>query len=192
MDPVEALEALARMRDRGLVTEPEYEAKRTQILSRLGATAAMQPMPRAAATRQADSAQFRALSAGGLAVTAGGILFAAGSALPWISVTAPFVGTITRSGLEGGDGIITLILGVVITVVGLASLSGSKSAGSKAAMFLLCLSALGLAAWELINVRVSIGGLDPDVAAYATVGIGPWMMVAGGLIAVLGIPLVRR
>ena len=39
----------------------------------------------------------------------GGLLIVLGSFLPWLTATAPFVGTISRNGMEGGDGIITLI-----------------------------------------------------------------------------------
>jgi hypothetical protein len=38
-DPVASLEALTRMRERGLVDEAEYQAKRAEILGRLGGPA---------------------------------------------------------------------------------------------------------------------------------------------------------
>jgi hypothetical protein len=48
----------------------------------------------------------------------GGVLIVLGSFLPWLTATAPLVGTISRNGMEGGDGIITLILGVVTILIG--------------------------------------------------------------------------
>jgi integrase len=44
----------------------------------------------------------------------GGALAVVGSFLPWITATAAFLGTITRSGLDGrGDGMVTLVGGLV-------------------------------------------------------------------------------
>lgn len=122
-----------------------------------------------------------------LVVLVGGALYAIGSALPWITATAAFVGTITRSGLEGGDGIITIVIGLLIALVGLLSLNGSRSAGSKVAQVLLCAVALGLAVWEVSNVNAKIDDLEAgELAAIASVGIGLWMMVIGGALALLG------
>lgn len=42
-DPVASLEALTKMRERGLVTDDEYAAKRSAILGRLGADAPAAP-----------------------------------------------------------------------------------------------------------------------------------------------------
>ena len=44
-DPVAALEQLAVMRERGLVTDAEYDTKRTEILARLNQQPASQPTP---------------------------------------------------------------------------------------------------------------------------------------------------
>jgi hypothetical protein len=52
----------------------------------------------------------------------GGALIAIGAFLPWVKAIAAFVGTITRSGMEGGDGPIFLIVGIIIAAVGLWSL----------------------------------------------------------------------
>jgi len=49
----------------------------------------------------------------------GAALVVLGSFLPWAKLTAPFIGTITKNGTEG-DGVITLVLGLV--VAGLAAL----------------------------------------------------------------------
>jgi hypothetical protein len=56
----------------------------------------------------------------------GGLLIVLGSVLPWLSFTAPFVGTITKNGMEGGDGIITLILGVVTILIGVTQFTATR------------------------------------------------------------------
>lgn len=120
-----------------------------------------------------------------IAVLLGGILYAAGSALPWITITAAFVGTVTKSGLEGGDGIITICLGIVLALVGLAHVIGSKAAGSRGALILVALIAVGFAVYEITSVNERIAGLDVDIRALASVGIGLWMMVVGSIVATL-------
>ena len=49
-DPVDALEALVKMRERGLVTDEEYQSKRADILARLGPPPAPASPPPAIAT----------------------------------------------------------------------------------------------------------------------------------------------
>jgi hypothetical protein len=128
-----------------------------------------------------------------VAVAIGGALYAVGSALPWISVSAPFVGTITRSGLDGGgDGIISLAIGVAIALIGIAAAAGSKAAGSKVAIALLTLVALGFAGWEITNINSRIDDLDSSIRDLAVVGIGLWMMVVGSGIAFLASLSIRR
>lgn len=130
------------------------------------------------------TAQDVSLSA--VVVLVGGGMYSIGSALPWISVTAPFVGTVTKSGLEGGDGIATLILGLLMALLGIARLTGNRGAGSKVAMVILCVMAFALAIFEAVNIGDRIANLDSAYRSLATVGIGLWLMIVGGGIASVG------
>lgn len=141
------------------------------------------PAATAAAAPRAVPAQTMSLAS--VAVLLGGILYAAGSALPWISITAAFVGTVTRSGLEGGDGIITIGLGIVLALVGLAHVIGSKAAGSKVALILVAVIAVGFAIFEISTINNRIAGLGADIRPLASVGIGLWMMVVGSVVALV-------
>jgi hypothetical protein len=85
---------------------------------------------------------------GGIMAIAGGLLFALGAFLPWIKVTAPFVGSLSVSGMEG-DGIFFLVGGLFIAALGLWSILGSP----KAAPALLILSGLGFGALSLLRVQ---------------------------------------
>lgn len=58
----------------------------------------------------------------------GAALLVFGSFMPWISVTAPFIGTVTKSGMEGGDGWVTLIAGCVAGVAALRHWGRSTNA----------------------------------------------------------------
>jgi hypothetical protein len=119
-----------------------------------------------------------------LSIVVAGALYAIGSALPWASITAPFVGTISKSGLEGGDGVVTLLIGIVLALVGLGHLTGSRAAGSKLATVLLSVAALGMAAFEISTVSSRLADIDSDVG-YASTGIGLWLMAVGGVLALL-------
>ena len=58
----------------------------------------------------------------------GGLLIAVGSFLPWITATAAFVGSVSVSGLDGGgDGIITLIVGIAVIVFAVVVLVGNQT-----------------------------------------------------------------
>jgi hypothetical protein len=119
------------------------------------------------------------------------VLYAVGSGLPWISATAAFLGTVSRSGLEGGDGIITVIIGIAIALIGVGKLVGSRAVGGKVALVLLSVLALGFAAWEISNVNERIASIDTDLGI-ASVGIGLWIMIVGSFVAGLGAMSLKR
>lgn len=132
------------------------------------------------ATGVGGAAQRRML--GGIMAIAGGLLFALGAFLPWVKVTAPFVGSLSVSGMEG-DGIFFLVGGLLIAVLGLWSILGSP----KAAPVLLILAGLGfggLAFFEYNNVSGGIGDIDSDFAL-ASMGAGIWTLLAGAVATVV-------
>lgn len=130
-----------------------------------------------------------------IGVIAGGLIMAVGSFLPWITVTAPFVGRLTKSGMEGGDGIITLILGVVTVLIGLARLTNrplpplvqrSPIVTSIAAAVVVGLN------WKDVSDRAaSVGKLGRGFAS-ASVGAGLWTIAVGCGIALLSAIQIRH
>lgn len=94
-------------------------------------------------------------------IIAGGALLALGAFLPWITVIAPLVGQLTRSGVDGGgDGWVVLGLGIVAVVLGVNSLNGSKSA-ARAAIVVGVLSG-GLLVFEFVDVHDRISKINGD------------------------------
>ena len=105
----------------------------------------------------------------GLALAA--ILIAGGSFLPWGSVTTGF-GTVSRSGMDGGDEIITLIVAIVLLVLATAHNRWTAVIGG------LLLS--GVAAWVLYTDGIALSrNSDIDI------GAGIWTIGVGVLVGIL-------
>ena len=130
-------------------------------------------------------------TAGGL-VLGGAIALLAGSALSWMQVTGPKVGDEwTATGLNLGDGRITLVLAVVLAVLGAWILSGrmTRFGGTKvAAMGALVAGAAALAvtAVDIADVADRASRLGVPVGAVTNVGTGLWLAFLGALFAVGG------
>jgi hypothetical protein len=113
-----------------------------------------------------------------LAIVGGG-LAAIGAFLPWVTATAAFVGTVTRSGMEGGDGPIFLGVGILVAALGLWAVLDHPTA-APILLILAGVAIVGLTVPEYIEVNERVGGLDSDFAT-ASVGAGIWALFAGGV-----------
>ena len=113
-----------------------------------------------------------------------GVLAILGSFLPWIQATAPLVGTISRTGLDGGgDGIISIVLGIVMALFAIAILARSGRRNVARVGALICAVALGaLAYFDIADVNSRIAGLDVNVNG--SIGAG---LIVVALAAVLGV-----
>lgn len=119
-------------------------------------------------------------------VVVGGALVAIGSFLPWISATIPLAGSINRSGIEGGDGLITVILGVLVLLVGISALRNERP--SRIPTILLTFISLGIVVFEYANItgRIELINLESGLTAgLINVGIGVWVMGVGAVAAFL-------
>jgi hypothetical protein len=113
---------------------------------------------------------------GGIIAIAGGLLLVLGAFLPWVTVRAALLGSLSVSGMEG-DGIFFLIGGLLVAALGLWSILGTPSAAPQ----LLILSGVGfgaLAIFEFSNVSDGIGGIESEFAA-ASMGPGILTLLAG-------------
>jgi hypothetical protein len=103
----------------------------------------------------------------------GSAAVAVGSVLPWASVTT-FIGTISKNGTDG-DGMLTLILGVVATFVVM------KGKSRKVALGVLVVAAL-IAAFDIVDVMsTSEDGIE------ASVGVGLWIVALGAVTGIYGL-----
>ncbi|MEX2322270.1 MAG: hypothetical protein WEA29_00630 [Acidimicrobiia bacterium] len=106
----------------------------------------------------------------------GGALLAIGSFMAWATAFG-----ISVSGMDGGDGWFTLLAGVALLALGFMSYSG-KAYPSWLAWVALAVGA----AVALINFFDIMG------TELIEVGIGMWLMVAGVVVAVLGLVMGRK
>jgi len=106
----------------------------------------------------------------------GGAGLAIGSFLAWGEILG-----ITASGMDGGDGWFTLIAGVVLIAVGYMAYSG------KALPMWLGWVALVVGAGVAIINYFDISGTEG-----LSVGIGMWIMLAGSVLALVGLLMGRR
>jgi hypothetical protein len=144
------------------------------------------PQPQPATDAEDDSKAFAA------AALVGGALIALGSFLPWITSVTPY-GTISHTGMDGGnstitDGIILLLCGVSIASTGIRWLAGAKGKRPR-----------GERGWVAFSAIIAgvIGGIDmhltwvnandyvqqyyPNATAY--LGPGLYTIIIGALIA---------
>jgi hypothetical protein len=132
----------------------------------------------------------------GWAVIGGGAAAVVGSFLPWITITAAFVGTISRSGTDGNftrgelsDGWIVVALGLAVVGLGILLVRGYRLAWTAS---LVSLALFGLAVFELLNVmdRLSDPAFESEMVANASIGPGLWLVLAAGIAAAIGALLV--
>lgn len=103
--------------------------------------------------------------------------------MPWVKVTAPFIGTLSKSGVEAGDGWISAVLGAVAGMVALSALSGSERPASRWAIGATSCLAFVLGVFELVDVKSITDDMDSEVAL-ASVGVGLNLLLAGAGLAV--------
>lgn len=130
-------------------------------------------------------------------------LTALGSFLPWLTATAPFVGTISTSGLDqGGDGVITLVLGIVLALTGFALLQRREPTRRLAWLTVAAgLGAAGVAAIDLLNVQVRAAMLKTDLelsqnmfadSVTISAGMGLYAIMLGGFLALAAGAMVLK
>ena len=119
-----------------------------------------------------------------IALGIGGLLVAAGSFLPWITVSS--LVSLSRTGLDGGgDGILTLGIGVVLLLIAVANFARAGLGwGSRMLGFLGGLAAVALAT---VDGKDEANRLAAVSSAYVSgsVGMGIYVVLIGGGVAIL-------
>lgn len=145
-----------------------------------------------------------------VAIVAGAAIIIA-SFLPWASVTAPLIGTMSVSGTDGGDGWITAAIGAALEVYGAMTVRRRPHPAITALAALASLGAAVMAAWKIVELRQKVTELRAEMAADAAddqlgigramadavhvrIGAGLWLLTAAGLVAAvyLTYAMIRR
>jgi hypothetical protein len=132
------------------------------------------------------------------AVTAmlGGLLICFGSFLPWLTVTAPLVGTISRSGMDGGgDGTITLALGCITILLAVVGFTAKPKLLRLSILTGAVAGIVAVAAYQQVQDRIAKAQeAAGEVAGMlsASVGAGIWALLIGAVLAVVGGFLARK
>jgi hypothetical protein len=124
----------------------------------------------------------------------GGLLIVLGSFLPWLTATAPFVGTINVNGMQGGDGVITLILGVVTILIGVTQLTATNMpAFLQRSSIVTGIITVIVAVADYFNVQQRIqDAQDQSELIAASIGTGIWTLFVGAALAIAGGVLIRK
>jgi len=124
----------------------------------------------------------------GLVILVAGLIVVIAPFFPWLSASAPFVGTITRSLMDGGgDGVILLIVGAGVAAIGgLAAARGAEKWMGIITFLLVIVAALvsGLDYGD-VSGRVSKATAASDLIL-ASVGPGPFVAGFGVLVGAVG------
>ena len=129
---------------------------------------------------------------GGWMILAGAAALVLGSMMPWMHVRGPRVSdSASASGMNIGDGRITVLLAVLLAVLAAGILTGrmQRVGGTKvAAMGVLVAGAAAVAvtAVDIADVADRATRLGVPAGAVTSVGSGLWLCFLGGLLAVGG------
>ncbi|ODU24648.1 MAG: hypothetical protein ABT15_00035 [Pseudonocardia sp. SCN 73-27] len=137
----------------------------------------------------------------GIVTAVGGLLAIVGSFLPWVTIRAGAFGSLSVAGIEG-DGIITLIVGVLILAVGILRLvKPSIPALVQRLPILFGLVVVAIGVYVIINLNSTMaaaggagGGIAADLAAALDIslGFGLIMTIVGGVVAIVGGVIVSK
>jgi hypothetical protein len=123
---------------------------------------------------------------------AGAAAVAIGCFLPWIKVTAAFIGSITKSGMEGGDGIFFLGMAAAVALIAGNLWRGplGHPKGTRAWMVVLVLGLMGLMAMEVIDISSKFAeARESELIVSTSYGAGLWLIGLG--IAAIGYAWLR-
>lgn len=123
-----------------------------------------------------------------IVVLVGAAGMAIGAFLPWVKVTAPFVGTISVAGMDGGgDGVFFLVLAALAGLWGLAALNGRVWRRPVAGVVAAIALALDLYEYSHVSSRITNA---PDTIA-ASVGSGIILIGFAAVATLIGVYLMR-
>jgi hypothetical protein len=115
---------------------------------------------------------------------AGGALL--GTFLPWVKLSAPYVGTLTRAGIQG-DGVFLAVGAVVAGIIGLVLLSRPANAVMAIGLVLAIIVMGAVVAIDFSSVQGKVTEINAGGAgAYAEVGEGLYLCALAVILTMVG------
>ena len=146
----------------------------------------------------------------GWIVAAAGAAVILGSFLPWGSITAPFIGTYSISGVDGADGWITAVVGALLAAYGMVVRARRLPVAVDVLVLLGGLAVAAVAGWKILELQRRVTDMRAEMpadredvlglgaamaeAVQVRVGAGLWLLAAAGLAAAVavGVGLYKR
>ncbi len=151
-----------------------------------GQTASVAPTtPVAPATGQAVAQPSgRQWNASNIGLIAAGVALVVAPLLPFVTATAAFVGTLTRSGVElvGLEAFLLSVFGALLIATGVQRAGGKKI--GRALPIVASLGAALLTGWYFSQVSERVDRIGSDVGV-ASIGVGLWLAVGGAIVGLL-------
>ena len=111
------------------------------------------------------------LSLPALGILLGGALVAFGPVLPWLSAVDQSGVAVSRSGVEGADGLITIFVGLFIALLGRTMARGQNLQRATTTL----ISSVGIFIFIVLDYV--------NISQLGTVGPGVWVVVVGAVLA---------
>lgn len=102
-----------------------------------------------------------------------------GAFLPWASISAPFIGSINKNGIDG-DGAVTLVLAGIGIIANLRQSANSTLRSHHTTTAVIGVICGGIAVVDMVDVSRLAD--DTDLAV-VQIGIGLWVTLASALVA---------
>jgi hypothetical protein len=131
-------------------------------------------------------------------VIAAAAAIAIGSFLPWVTLSAPFVGTISKSGVQGGDGIVSLVGAGVLALLAFIAIGTSRARGFLSLLIVLVSAGVAaLGGYEFADLANKFHALKKAPSIGGSVlpmyGTGLYVLTAGAALALIaGFFVARR
>ena len=140
-------------------------------------------------TRPGGTAVERKRRQGAAIAIAGAAVVALGAFLPWAKLTAPFVGTVSKSGMEGGDGVFFLVMAVGVGLIGASAYRSApdRPVRYRIGMAALVVGLLLLTVVEVLDLRSRFSEASEQGAGLidTSYGAGIWLVAIGSGVTAL-------
>jgi hypothetical protein len=128
-------------------------------------------------------------------LVASGAAIVVAAFLPWASVTAPFLGSVNKTGINIGiDGIVTALIGLMLVGSGIARMQPTWSGRTRVLAVVGAAVILAIALYDLSDIQSRVDKVTASTKLVtASVGAGLYLTLAAAIVALIAaIKTARR